>query len=550
MRRIGNLIVGIAACLAMAGPLAAAPDDGSAPASPPVGPIVTSTRQQAFTIPFRIEAPARPEEQPVEVQLHVSTDGGAKWDLAARVPPEKGSFIFRAPRDGEYWYSIRTVDKQGTVRPDGPLSPQLKVNVDTVAPRLELTASRGAGGEVVARWQAVDPHLKLSSFKLEYQANSSDPWERVATEPAPAAMQHTLSSEARWWPRTNSSLLVRAQITDQSGNPAVSQAIVKAGDTVSAVESTRPAAPSTSPAPGTPGATISPSTLPSSSLPAPPTVQPAISAQPNPTNDATQWTPDRSTGAPLGHVADPNHRPLEPRGQDSTWRTTAPPASLPLGGDRSDVASLPGGPRPRMLDSRAFELEYDVDSVGPSGIGKVELWGTRDNGRTWSVYGVDSDQRSPIGATVEGEGIYGFRIVVQSGNGLGGRPPVEGDTPDIWLGIDLTKPVARITAADVAAEGGELNIRWEAGDAALDTRPISLAFSANPQGPWTPLAAGLENTGSYQWRLDSRVPDRIYLRIEARDEAGNLGVYETPEAISLDRHRPEGRIRGVRAMGR
>ena len=63
-----------------------------------------------------------------------------------------------------------------------------------------------------------------------------------------------------------------------------------------------------------------------------------------------------------------------------------------------------------------------------------------------------------------------------------------------------------------------------------DPRPISLSFSASAGGPWTPIASGLENTGSYRWRLDSRVPDPIYLRLEVRDEAGNVGTFETAEA--------------------
>ena len=143
--RLRTLAAGITAQLAlMASVVAAAPD---APASPPAGPMIKSTRQHAFTIPFRIEAAASAQQQPVEVQLHVSTDEGAKWDIAARVPPERGAFVFRTPRDGQYWYSIRTVDKQGVVHPDGPLSPQLKVNVDTVAPRLELNAVRGPAGD-------------------------------------------------------------------------------------------------------------------------------------------------------------------------------------------------------------------------------------------------------------------------------------------------------------------------------------------------------------------------------------------------------------------
>ena len=109
--------------------------------------------------------------------------------------------------------------------------------------------------------------------------------------------------------------------------------------------------------------------------------------------------------------------------------------------------------------------------------------------------------------------------------------------------------MGRITSADIDAESSELVIRWEADDDLPDPRPISLSFSGNTQGSWTPIAAGLENTGGYRWRLESRVPDKIFLRLEVRDEAGNVGTFDTAEPISLDRHRPEGRIRGVRPLG-
>jgi hypothetical protein len=234
--------------------------------------------------------------------------------------------------------------------------------------------------------------------------------------------------------------------------------------------------------------------------------------------------------------------------QNSFVRPTNPAARGGAIGSPLDFSRLPRGQRPRMVASRAFELEYEIDSVGPSGIGKVELWGTRDGGKSWAVVGVDPDNRSPLPVTLDGEGVFGFRVVVQSGSGLGGRTPVEGDMPDIWIGVDLTKPTARIVGATVSAEAGELVIGWEAADDVLDARPIALFFSSTPGGPWTPIAAGLENTLGYRWRLDHRVPDKIYLRLEVRDEAGNVGTFETPQPVALDRHRPEGRIRGVRPI--
>ena len=97
-------------------------------------------------------------------------------------------------------------------------------------------------------------------------------------------------------------------------------------------------------------------------------------------------------------------------------------------------------------------------------------------------------------------------------------------------------------------DAGTLFIRWHAEDAALADRPITLTFSDRPTGPWSTIAAGLDNTGQYGWRPDARVPDRIYLRIEARDQAGNVGTFDAPQPISIDRIRPGGRIQNAHSI--
>jgi hypothetical protein len=44
------------------------------------------------------------------------------------------------------------------------------------------------------------------------------------------------------------------------------------------------------------------------------------------------------------------------------------------------------------------------------------------------------------------------------------------------------------------------------------------------------------------------VPERVLLRLEVRDEAGNVASFDTPNPVGLDRYRPSGRIRGVRPL--
>ncbi len=47
------------------------------------------------------------------------------------------------------------------------------------------------------------------------------------------------------------------------------------------------------------------------------------------------------------------------------------------------------------------------------------------------------------------------------------------------------------------------------------------------------VASGLENTGRYTWTPDDRVPSSVYLRLEVRDEAGNIGTYDTPDPVAI-----------------
>jgi hypothetical protein len=218
--------------------------------------------------------------------------------------------------------------------------------------------------------------------------------------------------------------------------------------------------------------------------------------------------------------------------------------------ERSAAADLPPGERPRMVNTRFFELDYDVDSVGPSGIGRVELWGTTDGGKNWRRLPVGTEKPKVLTVSVDDEGVYGFRMVVTNGAGLGGRPPVPGDLPDIWIGVDLTKPTARIASAQqgVDSEAQSLIISWQADDKSLAARPISLLFRQDPKGSWISIASGLENTGRYAWPIDSRTPSQLYLRLEVRDEAGNIGIHELAEPVSIDQSRPTARIREVRPL--
>ena len=95
-----------------------------------------------------------------------------------------------------------------------------------------------------------------------------------------------------------------------------------------------------------------------------------------------------------------------------------------------------------------------------------------------------------------------------------------------------------------------MHIAWEASDNyLLADRPISLYYGLTADGPWTSIATGLENSGHYAWTVGGHAPQQVYLRLEARDEAGNVGVCQTPRPVALDRATPSARILDVRPLG-
>jgi hypothetical protein len=469
-------------------------------------PKPIATRQTVFSIPFQITQSADPRQQAAEVQLFVSANRGGRWDLYSRVEPSRRHFLFHAGGDGEYWFLIRTVNLHGQLSPQATPHPGLVVVVDTKQPELRIDARRGDAGQVVAHWQLTEPHLAPDSFQIQYRTAADQPWQSVAFERTGLQGNGaTQSGEVSWWPNLKTGRVeIRAEAADTAGNIAVTHAQVNFDS--GPVATTNPAGP-----------------------PVPLPLQAQSPPQP-PDPSSTRWRHSSPAASPASSsvtslINPPVRNQFIPVAQPSTSPNQPPPPP-----------SQPNNNRPRMVNSRMFEIRYTVNLPNPTAAAKVELWGTLDGGKTWSSFGVDDDGRSPMVVSVKQEGIYGFRIVLPAPNDGGNQAPQPGETPQFWIGVDLTKPQAQLLAAEPTTSGGntdQMLIRWQADDRMLAAKPISLLFSDSPGGPWMPIATNLANTGQYVWPLNRQLPSQLYLRLEVRDEAGNLTIHQTSHPVAL-----------------
>jgi len=202
--------------------------------------------------------------------------------------------------------------------------------------------------------------------------------------------------------------------------------------------------------------------------------------------------------------------------------------------DRNDATGT--SPAVRMVNCKRINLNFEVKDVGPSGVSTIELWYTRDC-RTWKKHDAAPQTQGPCVVEVPEEGLYGFTMIAHSGIGLSKAPPQAGDLPQVWVEVDLTKPIVRVLDAEIGSGGKPQNllVRWSATDKNMSPRAVSLSYAEQPEGPWTPIAANIENSGRHLWEMPLSVPRRLFLKVEASDLVGNVGsaVSATPVVIDL-----------------
>jgi len=75
------------------------------------------------------------------------------------------------------------------------------------------------------------------------------------------------------------------------------------------------------------------------------------------------------------------------------------PLAVSQGGNAPAASSTLPAPQP--VNVVEFDLAYNVEQVGPSGVSRAELWVTRDDGRTWTKWAEDEDRKSPFSVNVD-----------------------------------------------------------------------------------------------------------------------------------------------------
>ena len=527
-------------------------------------PDLVRTKYRTFSIPFRLPAAQDADAAPQRVVMSVSKDLGGTWEAADEVAPSAGTFTYQAGADGEYWFRLRAIDRKGRAR--GGEGPDMRVLVDAAGPRLAARVWKGADGEILCRYAAIDDSIRMDSLKVEYRTAEAQGWKTVAAEgvlsrESPA---HLVGEEIWWAGEKVASLTVRITVSDSAGNQTTRQF---------SMEPTDPNVDQSALAQelGVPS-------LPTQSMPETIASQPVTQAsQVSQATDGARpvggWTAEtaaawsaeqpRTPAASAGRVGEHQSVLVSRTGAASAASTD------PTGG-RSLLAStsvgIPaqapqtsGSPQPmeyrgrplQLSRTRRFAWDYEMPAERPNATRlRVELWSTRDGGLSWQKAAVDDDSVSPINVVLPAAGLYGFRLEIVPDGPETSTGPRPGDVAESWIGIDEDPPLVEFLGATKLSEteSGSIVIRYTSRDQLPAPKTARLLFSPNAEGPWATIATAVDNQGEYRWQPDRATPARVYLRIEVTDAAGNVGAVSSPEPVTVSTSRVVGRLGGVRTL--
>jgi hypothetical protein len=498
---------------------------------------VMPMKVRAFRLPIRVQPQRLAEVH--HVVLYLSRDQGKTWEMYGRQAPDKPVFDFTAPEDGTYWFCVATVDHRGAQDPPDIRNAQQrqKVLIDTTKPDVRLNSLERQGDEVRVGLSVSDLNPDWTTLKLEYRAGDSagGEWIPVAVDPA--------DTTKTFRPAVAGDLVVRLMLKDVAGNEGVAEKRLSAGSGAADRDHGIVAAGGIA--------------APPPSIDAGPAAKPAsASVPPSPPLGGT--TPERTAPAPL--AGDANPPPPEAARRDGpapvaeSSATSNPTASS---GDAPLPKRLGRLPELRIVNKRQVKLDFEVSKFGPSGLGSVEVYVTTNEGASWELMPGDHNLTLPpapegrggqgpvhgsVSVPLEQEGVaYGFYLVVKSRAGLGKPPPHPGIAPHIRLEADTTQPKAQLFAPQPAKDQRDaLELTWKAEDKNLEASPVTLEWSANRDGPWSPIGEPqMANTGRHVWQIPPQTPPKVYLKLTVRDAAGNIAVAQTANPVLIDLQEPE-----------
>jgi RNA polymerase sigma factor (sigma-70 family) len=166
-------------------------------------------------IPVRIHPVIR--DRTAELILLASDDQGESYRQVDKMPADGKNFVFKASRDGNYWFIVQVVGKDGYRTQPSPtrVKPSLSVCVDTTPPKVRLFQPQFKQNTFHLSWEAKDENLEDKPITLEWAEQKDGPWNPIGDH-LPNTSTYSWHLPERMPPR----IYLRIRVRDNAENEA------------------------------------------------------------------------------------------------------------------------------------------------------------------------------------------------------------------------------------------------------------------------------------------------------------------------------------------
>lgn len=490
-------------------------------------------RQNDFYIPYQLNDES---DAGAPLNLYVSKNRGQSWEMYKSLIPAnettngKRQFNVRVGSDGEYWFAIRPSRMENSPTPNLGARPDLRIVIDTSAPIMKIETQKTGEEQLTIYWTLTDRNPDADTVHFYQRYSETADWTPIPLNSrstvlfnnpdgsAGATGQFTIQVS-----RGITQLYIRGEAQDKAKIPTVvlwnvpliggagtaylpgaARQNVVGTDALARGEFRSAFLNPSGESADAQSSASSAATIPSS-------------------GSVPEWSAVRETGElPKPVTSTRVDRPILPRFAPADFSNAM------------------------IINKPRFDLDYEITSVGRSGVGSVELWATRNRGADWFLLATDNDNITPIAVELSEDGVYGLKLVVKNGAGLGGRPPMPGEPPASWLVLDRTAPIGELKSAEIRVDSSipQMRLHWVCSDDYPSQTPVALFWSRDGQEPWSLIADQLPAIGDYLWTMPNDVPARIIIKMEMQDKAGNVSTHAS-RPIAADAVSPKGFIRNI-----
>ena len=350
----------------------------------------TYWKQRQLFIPYQLQQRGKALNPIAKVQLLVSHTGNDDWTTLEEAKPDVQGFSYHAARDGEHWFALRHLDRRGQAWPSDEVVPQVRLVIDTQEPELTLEGSVDATGEAVIRYEARDANLQPETLLLEVRG-ARNTWTKLPAGELDIWQPARIVGRLRWRPPAGATNIeLRAAVADRTGQRTQANETITLSNARSSLQGptlgrpTDDADAAVGPVENTFESRLASQDWPASNRTparpqrATPSMSPPIS---NPYNPVSQAQPPRVSGQLIADGRSATQSVGASRSQSLQITPLDSVSAPPLmtnssASEANNLWSSASGPQEATSDgainSQTFDLDYDLQSVGP--------WGRRSSG--------------------------------------------------------------------------------------------------------------------------------------------------------------------------